>query len=78
MYKISIKLLGKEYTSSADTIVEGIIKLDYPKTSKLGLLTIKEGNKTKTISLYPRILNKLRVSKMFQEIYAKRLSVLLK
>ena len=78
-YKVSLSMAGQEYNAEGETVFEGVTKLNYPKTIKAGYLTVRDGAKSKTLLLYPRMLNKFKSgNKMFQEIYAKRLTVLLK
>lgn len=78
MYKVTLILGGKDkYEAEAETIEEAIGKLGYPPSALSGSMTIEQDGITFNRIMYPRLLRKLSVNKIFREIVAKRARVMI-
>lgn len=59
-YELSLKVMGKVYTSSGDTLSEAITNLGATGSKGIGVLTIKHGDRVKD-----KILTKLLTDRLF-------------
>ena len=78
-FSISLTLGDKTYTSKGATALDALTALKQPeKLMGKGILTLRQGEKTKTLLLYPQRLKRLFYNASFQAIQAKQLAMLLK
>jgi hypothetical protein len=78
-FSISLTLGDKNYTSSGTTALEALIALKHPeKIMGKGVVTLTQGDKTKTLLFYPQRLKRLFYNSKLQAIQAKQLAMLLK
>lgn len=77
-YKLSLKLPDKTYTNSAATIVEALEVLNPEHLKSKVIVGVQYGTKYAEVLLWPRMMKKLLVNKIFKELFQKRMILALK
>lgn len=78
MYKAILTLGQKlKYEAESATLEDAIGKLNYPPSALSGKIVFQEGARKFERIMYPRLLRKLSVNKVYREIVAKSARVML-
>jgi hypothetical protein len=78
-FSITLTLGDKTYTSKGATALDALVALKQPeKIMGKGVVTLRQGDKMKTLLFYPQRLKRLFYNPSFQAIQAKQLAILLK
>lgn len=75
-FEITLKLGDETYQSSGATVTDALSALTHPqKIMAKGILTVRQGDLSKTQLMMPVRLKRLFYNKYFQQIMAKNLAL---
>jgi len=81
MYKVTLKILGKEYTQKGDTIEEALNKfnLGFADIKAKGVVSIKHGKKSLDYKMFSTmLLRRIFVNPITRAYWARNLELLLR
>ena len=79
-YKVSLEMVGKKFTKTAETIDEALanLGLKWVHIKAKGVVTISQGSKSYEHLFYLQTLKRIFANKLTRRLWAKRLEVLFK